>query len=46
MGNNSKIKFDQLLEAYNGGQCIMVLIQNVLVTSKRNKIVHNFQQGY
>jgi hypothetical protein len=36
MGNNSKIRLDQLLEAYNGGQCTMVSIQNVVATSKGN----------
>jgi hypothetical protein len=32
--NNFKTKYDQLLEAYNGCQCIMVLIKNVTTRSK------------
>jgi hypothetical protein len=29
LGNNFKTKYEQLLEAYNGGQCAMGLIKNV-----------------
>jgi len=36
LGNNFKTKYQQLLEAYNGGQCVMVLINNVIITSKGN----------
>jgi hypothetical protein len=36
MGNNFKMKPNQFLEAYNGSQCTMVLIQNVIATSKGN----------
>ncbi len=32
--NDFKIEYDQLLEAYNGGQCAMLLIKNVTTTSK------------
>jgi hypothetical protein len=32
--NNFKTKYDQLLEVYNGGQCVMLLIKNVTTTSK------------
>jgi hypothetical protein len=32
LGNNFKTKYEQLLEAYNGGQCVMVLIKNVTTT--------------
>jgi hypothetical protein len=35
-GNNFKIEYEQLLEAYNGSQCVMVLIKNVTTTSKGN----------
>ncbi len=35
-GNNFKTKYEQLLETYNGGQCIMVLIKNVTISSKVN----------
>jgi hypothetical protein len=34
LGNNFKIEYDQLLEAYNEGQCVMLLIKNVTTTSK------------
>jgi hypothetical protein len=34
MGDNFKLKYEQLLEAYNKGQCTMVLIKNVATTSK------------
>lgn len=36
MGDNFKLKYEQLLEAYNGCQCAMVLIKNVATTSKGN----------
>jgi hypothetical protein len=29
--NNFKTKYEQLLEAYDGGQCVMVLIKNVTI---------------
>jgi hypothetical protein len=31
--NNFKIEYEQLLEAYNGGRCAMVLIKNVTTTT-------------
>jgi hypothetical protein len=34
LGNNFKTKYEQLLKAYNGGQCVMVLIINVTITFK------------
>jgi hypothetical protein len=37
LGNNFKIYYDQLLEAYNGGQCVMLLIKNVTTTSKGDR---------
>jgi hypothetical protein len=37
LGNNFKIDNEQLLEAYNGGQCIMVLIKNMVTTSKGDR---------
>jgi hypothetical protein len=36
MGNNFKIEYEQLLETYNGDQCTMVLIKNVVATFKRD----------
>lgn len=36
MGNNFKLEYEQLLKAYNGGQCTMVLIKNVVAISKRD----------
>jgi hypothetical protein len=32
--NNFRTKYEQLLEVYNGGQCVMVLIKYVTTTSK------------
>ncbi len=32
--NNFKVEYEQLFEAYNGGQCAMVLIKNVTTTSR------------
>jgi hypothetical protein len=32
--NNFIIDYEQLLEAYNGSQCVTILIKNVTVTSK------------
>jgi hypothetical protein len=29
LGNNFKTEYEELLEAYNEGQCAMVLIKNV-----------------
>jgi hypothetical protein len=34
LGNNFKTKYEQLLEAYNGGHCAMVVIKNVITTTK------------
>jgi len=34
LGNNFKTNNEQLFEAYDGGQCIMVLIKNMVTTSK------------
>ncbi len=34
LGNNFKTKYEQLLEAYNGGHCAMILIKNVTITTK------------
>ncbi len=34
IGNNFRTKYEQHLEAYNGGQSVMVLIKNVTTTSK------------
>jgi hypothetical protein len=36
MGNNFIMEYEQFLEAYNGGQCVKVLIKNVTTTSKGN----------
>jgi hypothetical protein len=33
-GNNFRIEDEQLLEVYNGGQCVMVLINNMTTTLK------------
>jgi hypothetical protein len=50
LSNNFRTKCDQLLEAYNGSQRIMVLIKNVTTTSKGDLIskgttLHNFNKG-
>jgi hypothetical protein len=37
LGNNFRTKYEQLLEAYNVGQCVMVLIKNVTKFSKGNQ---------
>jgi hypothetical protein len=34
LGNNFRTEYEQLFEAYNGGQCVMVLIKNVTITTK------------
>jgi len=34
LNNNFRTKYEQFLEAYNGGQSVMVLIKNVITTSK------------
>jgi hypothetical protein len=39
MGNNFKLEYEQLLEAYNRGQCAMVLIKNMVVTSKGGRFL-------
>jgi hypothetical protein len=36
LNNNFRLKYEQLLQAYIGGQCGMVLIKNVTTTSKGN----------
>jgi hypothetical protein len=36
LGNNFKTEYQQLLEVYNGGQCVVVLNKNVIITSKEN----------
>ncbi len=36
LGNNFRTKYEQLLEAYNGRHCGMVLIKNVTTTTKGN----------
>jgi hypothetical protein len=46
MGNNFKLKYEQVLEAYNKGQCAMVLIKNMLATSKGDRFFkHNITQS-
>jgi hypothetical protein len=35
LGNNFKIKYEQLLKAYNGGHCGLDLIKNVTKTTKK-----------
>jgi hypothetical protein len=37
LGNNFRIKYEQLFEAYNGGHCAMVLINNVTTKIKGNQ---------
>ncbi len=37
LGNNFRIEYDQLLKAYNEGQCVMLLIKNVTTTSKGDR---------
>jgi len=37
LGNNFKTDNEQLFEAYNGGQCIMVLIKNMVTMSKGDR---------
>jgi hypothetical protein len=37
LNNNFKIDNEQLLEAYNGSQCIMVLIKNMVTMSKGDR---------
>ncbi len=37
LGNNLRIKYEQLLESYNGGQCVIVLFKNMMTTSKGNR---------
>jgi hypothetical protein len=39
MGNNCKLKYEQLLEAYNRRQCAMVLIKNMVATSKGDRFL-------
>jgi len=36
-GNNFKTQYEQLLQAYNGGHCGMVLIKNVTTTTKGDR---------
>ncbi len=37
--NNSRLKYEQFLKAYNGGQCAMVLIKHVALTSKGDQFL-------
>jgi hypothetical protein len=37
LGNNFRTKYEQLLEAYNGGHYAMVLIKNVITTTKGDR---------
>lgn len=39
MGNNFKLVYEELLEAYNRGQCVMVLIKNMVATSKGDQFL-------
>jgi hypothetical protein len=39
LGNNFKIEYEQLLEAYNGGHCAMVLIKNVTTTLTKGNCI-------
>ncbi len=34
LGNNFRIQYEQLLKAYNGGHCGIILIKNVTTTAK------------
>ncbi len=34
-GNNFKIDYEKLLKAYNGGHCGMVLVKNVITTTRK-----------
>ncbi len=46
IGNNFKLKYEQVLEAYNKGQCAMVLIKNMVATSKGDWFSkHNITQS-
>ncbi len=40
-GINFRTKYDQLLEVYNGGQCVMLLIKNVTTISKGDQYFKN-----
>jgi len=48
LGNNFKIEYEQLLKVYNGSQCVIVLIKNV-ITKRRSifegTIIHKFTKG-
>ncbi len=48
LGNNFRIESDQLLEAYNGGQCSMVKCDNNIKRKSisRGITIHNFNKGY
>jgi hypothetical protein len=37
LGSNFKTEYEQLLEAYNGGHCAMVLLKFVITTTKENQ---------
>jgi hypothetical protein len=39
MGNNFKLEYEELLEAYNRRQCAMVLIKNMVATSKGDQFL-------
>jgi indole-3-glycerol phosphate synthase len=43
LNNNFRVEYDQLLEAYNGGQCAMLLIKNVITTSKGDQYMKALQ---
>jgi hypothetical protein len=43
LGNNFKTKYEELLEAYNEGQCVMVLIKNVTTASKEDQYLRTQQ---
>ncbi len=34
------MEYEQFLKVYNGGQCVMVLIKNVIATSKGDKYLN------
>jgi len=37
LGNNFKTRYEQLIKAYNGSHCGMVLIKNVTTTTKGDR---------
>jgi len=38
--NNFETKYEQLVETYNGGHCAMVLIKNVITTTKGDRYLN------